>query len=140
MKVGFTGTREGMTVTQSAAVLELLRRLQPTEGHHGDCVGADDEFARLLDQHFPDCKVVCHPPEKEEKRAFHYADETRQPFSYFRRDRNIVHEADVLIGAPVQGVARSIGGTWYTIGYAQKVGRPVYVVLPDGTVETQEGS
>ncbi len=27
------------------------------------------------------------------------------------------------------------GGTWYTINFAKKRGRPLAVVLPDGTIE-----
>ena len=44
MKLGFTGTRRGMTSDQQIRVTLLVAELGPKEAHHGDCVGADAEF------------------------------------------------------------------------------------------------
>src|SRR5258708_990516 len=40
--VGFTGSRAGMTPAQLEQVRALVRGAD--EGHHGDCVGADEKF------------------------------------------------------------------------------------------------
>ena len=45
MIIGFTGSRKGMTGEQAAVVMRLL--LSATEGHHGDCVGADEQFHEM---------------------------------------------------------------------------------------------
>jgi hypothetical protein len=54
MKVGFTGTRKGMTPQQRVAFAELVITLRPTQAHHGDCVGADAEFHH-------GCKALVNP-------------------------------------------------------------------------------
>ena len=41
MRVGFTGTREGLTSAQRDALREVLRALAPSVLAHGDCVGSD---------------------------------------------------------------------------------------------------
>jgi len=48
MRVGFTGTSQGMTRPQQEAVAALLLDPVPNEAHHGNCVGADAEFHAAL--------------------------------------------------------------------------------------------
>lgn len=94
MKVGFTGTRYGMTAAQRESVKALLVRLGATELHHGDCVGSDAEahdVARELG-----LRVVVHPPVDESLRAFKAGDETREPKTHFARDRDVVHETEEI--------------------------------------------
>lgn len=43
MKIGFTGTRQGMTPAQRLKATHWLAKLSATEFHHGDCMGADAE-------------------------------------------------------------------------------------------------
>lgn len=133
--IGFTGTRNGMTNVQMGTLDSLLRDMQPEVFHHGDCVGADAEAATITDLLGWGIRVVCHPPIDEKDRAFTRADETREPKTYFARNRDIVDECDLLIGASFGPTEHSSGGTWYTIRYAQKVGKPVIVIWPDGTTE-----
>lgn len=131
MKVGFTGTREGMTELQLANV--TLRFFEATEVHHGDCVGADKqahEIAKLLG-----ARTVSHPPIKNDHRAFCEADEQRLPLDYRERNFRIVDETEILVAAPSQTseegeVTRS--GTWMTIRMALKRGRKVFVCWADG--------
>ena len=40
MKIGFTGTRDGMSIRQ-LVVLRTQFAKHATEFHHGDCIGAD---------------------------------------------------------------------------------------------------
>jgi len=40
VRVGFTGTRQGMTRGQERALRDLLASYQGATVHHGDCVGA----------------------------------------------------------------------------------------------------
>jgi len=133
MTLGFSGTRDGMTPEQDYAVAKLIRDFNPTEAHHGDCVGADAEFHDLI-RTGTDASVIIHPPIKNTWRAFCTATYSREPKGYLARDRDIVDETDRLVAAPKTFHQVSHSGTWYTIGYALSVGKPVTIVWPDGTV------
>lgn len=144
-KLGFTGTRHGMTDGQRASFGSLIVfDLLPTEFHHGSCQGADVEAARLV-EHVTDggsipCRIVCHPgpdgdPHQQQSGV---DDETLPGKTHFARNRDIVDGTDALVAAPAQMEGQQFGGTWYTIRYARKTGKPLWIVWPDGTV-TAEG-
>lgn len=136
MKIGVTGTRSGMNKRQKKEFTELLSDLlidcmannENGEFHHGDCVGVDVEAAKIAKK--LGYIVVCHPPVKDELRAYHNSDEIREPKSYFARNRNIVDETDVLIVVPYQDSHQSHGGTWYTHDYAVKKDKPRHIIFP----------
>ena len=128
MKVGVTGTRSGMNKRQQQEFTDFLNELGSGEFHHGDCVGVDVEAARIAEK--LGWKTVCHPPIKDDLRAFHNSDEFREPKSYFARNRNIVDETDVLLVIPYQDSHQSHGGTWYTHDYAKKKDKPLHVIFP----------
>lgn len=130
VRVGFTGTRHGMTAAQKATVWELLRYDEVTEVHHGDCVGADGDFHDICHGKWP---VIIHPPLDPKLRA--WCDGDRLPEKhYLERNRDIVAACDWLIATPKE--ARDTGGgTWYTIKRAIDTGRLVTIVWPDGTAE-----
>ena len=135
MKIGVTGTRSGMNKRQKKEFEQLLSEfliecMANGEGefHHGDCVGVDVEAAKIAKK--LGFKVVCHPPIKDELRAYHKSDEFREPKSYFARNRNIVDECDVLLVIPYQDTHQSHGGTWYTHDYAVKKDKPRHVIFP----------
>jgi len=128
MKVGVTGTRSGMNKRQQQEFTDFLNELGSGEFHHGDCVGVDVEAARIAEK--LGWKTVCHPPIKDDLRAFHDSDEFREPKSYFARNRNIVDETDVLLVIPYQDSHQSHGGTWYTHDYAKKKDKPLHVIFP----------
>lgn len=128
MKIGFTGTRYGMSEAQKREVRALLQKLHGPGAvfHHGDCVGSDVEAAQIAYE--LGFRIVCHAPIKESDRAFFpHNDEVRPPKSYFARNRDIVDETDQLIGTPI-GPDQGSGGTWYTINYARRRGKAVIVV------------
>ncbi len=131
MRIGITGTRSGLTENQIKSVRKyLLEKFQHgAELHHGDCVGADAEVAAIAKE--IGYKIVCHPPIKNDLRAYFLSDEEKPPFSYFARNRNIVEETDCLIVCPYQNEWQSHGGTWYTHDYAEKKKKPILVIFPD---------
>lgn len=130
-RVGFTGTREGMTDAQRAKVNRLLRELAPIWAHHGDCIGADDQFHDLAK--LAGAKIMLHPPEKAGLRAFRIGDDIAFEKPYLSRNQDIVNACEVLIATPKEAEEQTTGGTWYTIRYARNQGRKTVVVLPDGT-------
>lgn len=138
MKIGFTGTRHGMTLQQRAHVEAMLAGAlvadASSEFHHGDCVGADVQAAQLaFDLGF---RVVAHPPIKTALRAYFLdVHETREPASYTARNRAIVDGTELLIGCPPTKEHQPFGGSWMTIDYARRCGKRVIVIAPDGTVD-----
>ena len=129
MKVGFTGTRRGMSGLQRGRLWELLYERGATELGHGDCVGADSEahdVARDLA-----LRVVVFPPSDPKFRAWRRGDEARDPAPYLERDRAIVDWADVLVAAP-RGPEVLRSGTWATVRRARRRGVEVVVVGRDG--------
>lgn len=133
MKIGFTGTRDGMTREQVSALNALLPIADPSsEFHHGDCLGADAEAHDIATG--CGCRTVSHPPIKDALRAFKKADEYRDPKSYFARNRDIVEETDYLIAAPKEFAEQVKGGTWYTVRFARENDKRVLIIRPDGAI------
>lgn len=128
MKIGVTGTRSGMNDYQLMQVVNFLKEMKGSELHHGDCVGVDIQVARIAK--YLGYKIICHPPIKNELRAYHDSDEIHEPLSYFARNRNIVDATDLLMVVPFQNEWQSSGGTWYTHDYALKGGKRIEVFYP----------
>lgn len=131
-RVGFTGTRAGMTPTQAAGLRSILELEGVSEFHHGDCIGADaeaDAIARELG-----VPVIVHPPADPKARAFCGLPwEARPPKPYIRRNHDIVMETEVLVAAPRTIDEELRSGTWATIRYALRFGRPVRMLHPKET-------
>ena len=128
MKVGFTGTREGMTMNQLEQLVLSLQSANVSEFHHGDCLGADAEAHDIVRDFYPDCKIVVHPPVKNYMRAWKKGDVLLEPLDYIARDRKIVESTDFLIGAPLVNEEQIRSGTWTTIRHARRLNKN-HVVL-----------
>ncbi len=132
---GFTGTREGLSPAQFAALARLVRELRPARVHHGSCVGADTAMHRLCVR--AGIPVTVHPPDRDRFRAVCGAgplDEVREPKGYLERDRDIAEESSYLVACPLGPESRH-SGTWYTVRHARRIGRPVVAIFPDGRIE-----
>src|SRR5262249_4912727 len=119
MKMGFRGTREGMTEDQKETLRQVLAEYRPTEFHHGDYVGADAEAHGIVRQHFPGTLVVIHPPTNQAVRAFCQGDEQRPALGYLARNRDIIKTCDMLVAAPRAVDEPGRSGTWAVIRYAR---------------------
>lgn len=137
VRVGFTGTRQGMTKFQRQVLLNRLQELRATHLHHGDCVGADEDadgVARMLG-----LARCIHPPTEERMRAHCEKHDGKNvllslPFPYLTRNRHIVDHSHLLIACPKEldepsGGERA-GGTWYTVRYARTVDKRVEIIYP----------
>lgn len=122
-----------MTDAQRAKVNRLLRELAPIWAHHGDCIGADDQFHDLAK--LAGAKIMLHPPEKPDLRAFRLGDDIAREKPYLARNRDIVNACEVLIATPKEHGWSQSGGTWYTINYAYQQGVETVVVWPDGSTD-----
>jgi hypothetical protein len=137
MKVGFTGTQQGMTPEQLDWISNKLGYLRAPdlsdEAHHGDCIGADAQFHSIAkDFGF---LIILHPPLNPEKRAFCFSDNIRPEKDYLERNRAIVDETDILLAAPLESEEQLRSGTWATVRYARKQHKTVLVIFPNGIVQ-----
>ena len=130
MVIGFTGTQQGMNYKQRNSVLMYLRSIKFDEVHHGDCIGADQDFHHLVLRYFPEIRVIGHPPVIPAKRAFCIFSEERAPKPYLDRNRQIVAECDLLIACPKETTEQTRSGTWATVRYARQAKKQVQVFPP----------
>lgn len=148
MKIGFTGTQIGMTDKQKECFIQIIKELKPKtikhdeqqlpdslEFHHGDCIGADEDAHKLIQEHFPWVYIVIHPPTDDSKRAFCIGwHEMRAPLPYLKRDTAIVMETNRLIATPKTTGEKRRSGTWATIRYSRKKKQNRYIIYPNGNV------
>jgi hypothetical protein len=133
MKIGFTGTREGMTWNQKQELTALLSQINNetpmgvTNGfHHGDCKGADVEAAHIAFQ--LGLSIWIYPPLSDKQRGWYREGVTvQQPKPYLDRDKDIVNACELLIAAP-KGPEILRSGTWATVRYARKCGKPILIL------------
>ena len=133
ISVGITGTQQGLTEAQFAALELLLPHMGMTEIHAGDCVGVDAEVITYVKEMMPSVKTVGHPPTIADKRAFLEYDEERKPKDYLVRNHDIVNESEYLIACPKEDKEVLRSGTWATVRYARKTEKTVVIIKPDGT-------
>ena len=135
MKIGFTGTRNGMTVEQNEEVRKLLSEFLDqyprSEFHHGDCVGADTqahEIAKELGY-----KIIIHPSTYN-TRAWNVGDYINTPIAPLKRNKHIVNETQFMVATPKEHSEAAYGGTWHAIRYATNKRRDVFIVWPSGNI------
>jgi len=121
-----------MTDAQRERLERHVLKEPPAEFHHGDCVGADKQAHYIVSNW--NIRTIGHPPSSFSLRAWCECDERREFKDYHARDRDIVDETDYLIAAPKSAAEEQRSGTWYTIRYARLKGKPVFIILPDGSV------
>src|SRR6266403_2732141 len=121
-KMGFTGTRQGMSERQKNAVWNLLKKLHPSEFHHGDCVGADKEAHDLVREMVPSCKIIVHPANILGMSAGCIADVYMPTKDPLERNKDIVNSCQLLVATPATDLEVLRSGTWMTIRYARREG------------------
>lgn len=137
MIVAFTGTQRGLTPPQRERLGVLLadhRRYNPSPLTllHGDCVGADAEAAILARDR--GWLVEAYPCTIAIKRAYVGGHVIHEPAPPIARNHMMVDRCDVLIACPGEAIEQLRSGTWATIRYARKRGRPLDVIYPNGGV------
>jgi hypothetical protein len=139
--IGVTATRAGLSPAQKQLggwVLQGLRDLQGARTlHHGDCIGGDAEVAEIA--RALGFRLISHPCNLDAYRAFVDSDEELPAKDPTERNHDIVDACGYLLGfSPAeQEIQRS--GTWQTIRYARRLGRPRWVIGPSGVeIERQQ--
>jgi hypothetical protein len=140
--VGFTGTKNGMTDEQAKTVMEILMSEKPTTVVHGDCIGADADFDELVagfKAQGVKVSIEIRPGTNENGasplRAYTAnANTVHAPKPYMKRNADIVRQCDLLIACPKEDYEKQRSGTWATVRRAWAANKPVYLVLPKGSV------
>jgi hypothetical protein len=128
MRIGFTGSRYGMSQHQKEQLVIKLFELDFDEFHHGDCIGADSDAHDIIREFFPLVKIHIHPPIEITHRAYKIGDHMYEQYTYLARDKNIVDFTDIMFGAPYTDNEILRSGTWSTIRYARKKHRELIVL------------
>lgn len=125
-----------MTSFQSRAVAHWLQHHTVSVAIHGDCLGADEEWHRLVRQHAPAARIeVYNVPGPWN--AGCSADVAHRRRDYLRRNREMVDRADWVIATPLTAREIQRSGTWSTVRYAIRKKKritlyPPRVELPKG--------
>lgn len=124
-----------MTLLQLATVEWLIADLRAkdyTTLHHGDCIGADFQFATLA--RAAGMIVVGHPCDIEAKRARFDNDETYAPKPPMERNDDIVAASQWILAGPKRTTEEVRSGTWATIRRARRASCGLTIVYPDGSI------
>ena len=62
LKIGFTGTRHGMTKKQEIEFEKLIKAKKFKEFHHGMCLGSDEIAHQLIEKDKKNVNIIGHPP------------------------------------------------------------------------------
>lgn len=136
MKVGFTGTQEPSGGwTQLQAFTRLLACLQPTVFVHGDCIGWDAIAAMHVAQQYPNCAISKYPSTVTSKVANAPGVIAAPPQHPLQRNWDIVKTTWLLVACPRENTEQVRSGTWSTIRKARAHGKPVFLVMPDGSLD-----
>jgi hypothetical protein len=133
-----------MTEAQQTSFRALVRKLEPTEFHHGDCVGADEDANIIVMAEFlQEVAFHFHPCTLENKRAHCeelgiYPNLTIHPVKLpLERNDDIVRTCSILIITPNEPEEIQRSGTWATYRYAKKYKKKIYVIKPDGSIHEE---
>lgn len=139
MKIGFTGTREGMTYEQKRTLASLLSYYRAhnnaEEFHHGNCIGSDDEAAIIADQ--ISYVTVAHPSNLVEYTGNYVSDIICPRRPPLKRNHDIVKACDMMIATPKEYFEPTVKrgqGTWSAIRFSRdKCKKHTIIIWPDGS-------
>lgn len=143
--IGYSGSSVKVTDEQMQRVEEILTLIEAVHSgtghsphfHHGNCVEGDEKAAAIA------CKsayyVVAHPGHMPRMQStLGYYDVALDPMDNLERNKEIVDIADIMITTPREVIERKRGsGTWQAIRYTRRQRKPMYLILPSGTVYTE---
>lgn len=143
MRVGFTGTRKGMTNDQKFKVREELEYYRSDVFEfwflHGNCVGSDEQALHIATS--LGYKTRAYPTDMPDLQIpVFLSDEAMEYAQPLTRNRRIVRDADVMIATPKESVEPASyrgSGTWFTINHCRKqnVKRTCLIIWPNGRVD-----
>lgn len=118
--LGFTGRASEMTVCQSQALLTTLAGYNPAEWVclHNNGEGADQVFAKVAAE------------------LGFTVEMTPDDLRPMPRNRHLVAQVDALVAVtPTIEPVKKGSGTWETVKYARKAGKPVTILAPNDELD-----
>ncbi len=134
VKIGFTGTRHGMSEEQLKEFKNFIKSKDIEEFHHGVCIGSDQQSHDFVKS--KKIKIVGHPPKFKKFMSDSDCDVFMKPHDYLKRNKHIVDETDILLATP-DTKERVRSGTWSTIRYARKQNKKIYIIHKNGRVSIE---
>jgi hypothetical protein len=153
MILGFTGTLRGMTAEQKTVAELRIAGLRPSVFIHGGASGADTDAHHIVVHRLPPNSlphtIEIYPEDSPLRRRHRYWQRPEHRIAAKASGRDfIVHEAgkplarnliivqrcDHLLATPDSREEKLRSGTWATIRYARKAGKPHTIIWPDGEI------
>jgi hypothetical protein len=107
---------------------------------HGDCIGAD-ENAHNICLNYDSITINIRPCNLNNQRAFcEGGNIIAPPEAPLSRNKKIVDDGSRLIACPFTDYEELRSGTWSTIRYAKKIGKPYTIIWPNGQTEHSDRS
>ena len=134
MRIGFTGTREGMAWPQYFTLTGILLELLDEDPvfTHGDCLGADAEAAEIA--RALGYQALVQPCDIARMRAHVDGLVVLAPLPPLERNKNIVDFCDILLACPKEEKEKKRSGTWSTVRYARRTWTQHYIIYPGGNL------
>jgi len=138
-RLGFTGTREGLTVGQRQALDRRVQELVCEHAGkvvavHGACVGADAAFDRVcIDHTIPRSHRPGPVPALRMKNSQTLGSFVFSPEPFEVRNKKIAESVDHLLVCPKQMTEQRRGGTWQTYRFGLRRDIQITTFFPDGT-------
>ena len=130
--IAFTGTREGLTKEQRRSLRWLIRQMDAERFHHGDCMGADAEAAKVASA--SGCAVLKYPSTSKTRAYSPIGKCVQEPKDPLERNKDIVLAGDCLIACPRGMEEERRSGTWAAVRYARGQDYLIWYVWPDGSL------
>lgn len=136
LRVGFTGTRAGMSIDQMEELERLMKYLSVDRNiwwHDGDCIGADEQAHGIAHSVCTNIQMIGHPCNLKKYRAWMDFDQEHPELPPLVRNKKIVEQSDLMFATPGTTEEIQVGsGTWATIRYARRKNKPLIIIWPEG--------
>lgn len=137
--LGFVGVASGMSPFQRIKFSSLLEKLVAAYDItfvHGDSRGGD-EIAHKIAKHLG-CRTECFPTDTVGNRAFCECDVVHPTIQFLGRFKKIGEMAERIISVPSKSDENEKSGAWITTRTVLHNKKPVYLILPSGTIWASE--
>jgi hypothetical protein len=145
VRIGFTGTRNGMTPHQKHRFVELIdarvKLYDLVYFVHGGAIGADEEadelFSDVIYNNSMSYNIIVWPASEARWRYWrkkHVTHTIMPPEDPLVRNRKIVDQVEQMYATPAEMSEVIRSGTWATIRYTRSQDKSLTIIFPDGSV------